>query len=82
MGNKRVPIRGTRSFYTYAFLRGMAWNSYETAEEREDGRNLHCMSAVVFCAFTLEGYLNHIGLRRVRIGTSWKRSSRGVESWN
>jgi len=44
----------------------MAWNAYETAEKHEDGRYPHCMSVVVFCAFTLEGYLNHIGVRRMR----------------
>jgi hypothetical protein len=66
MGKKKVPVSGKKSVYTYALLRGMAWNAYETAEEQESGRYLHCMSAVVFCAFTLEGYLNRIGVRRMR----------------
>jgi hypothetical protein len=44
----------------------MAHNAYETAEQRQSGRNLHCMSAVVFCAFTIEAYLNHVGVLRLR----------------
>jgi len=44
----------------------MAWNAHEAAETLERGRYLHCQSAVVFCAFTLEGYLNHIGALRVK----------------
>ena len=66
MGTKKVTATGKRSFYAYAHLREMAWNAYETAEERKPGCNLHCMSAVVFCAFTLEGYLNHVGALRMR----------------
>jgi hypothetical protein len=66
MGTKKVPVTGRRSFYTYAHLRAMAWNAYEAAESVKEGRYLHCESAVVFSAFTLEGYLNHIGLRKVQ----------------
>jgi hypothetical protein len=66
MGTKKVLVTGNRSFYTYAHLREMAWNAYEAAETLERGRYLHCQSAVVFCAFTLEGYLNHIGVLRVK----------------
>ena len=66
MGTKKGQVSGKTSVYTYAILREMAWNHYETATEHESGRNLHCMSAVVFSAFTLEGYLNHVGVLRIR----------------
>jgi hypothetical protein len=78
MGSKKVSVTGKRSFFTFAHLRGMAWNAYETAEALELGRSLHCQSAVVFCAFTVEGYLNHIGALRVK---SWNLLERKL-SWH
>jgi|SRR6516225_3266748 len=66
MTKRKISVTGKRSFYTYAHLRGMTYNAYETAEARQSGRNLHCMSAVVFCAFTIETYLNYIGVLRMR----------------
>jgi hypothetical protein len=77
MATNKVLVTGTRSFYTYAHLRLMAWNAYKTAESQALGRHLHCQSAVVFCAFTLEGYLNHIGVLRVK---SWNLVERKL-SW-
>jgi hypothetical protein len=77
VGTKKVPVTGSRSFYAYAHLREMAWNAYKAAEAVEEGRYLHCQAAVVFCAFALEAYLNHIGVRRVK---SWDLLERKL-SW-
>jgi hypothetical protein len=78
MGTNRVLVTGRRSFHAYAHLREMAWNALEAAEKLERGRYLHCMSAVVFCAFTFEGYLNHIGVVRV---PHWDKLERKL-SWH
>jgi hypothetical protein len=77
MGTKND--RGSRSFYAYAHLRNMAWNAYEAAQTAESGRYLHCQSEIVFCAFTLEGYLNHVGAVRVNIWDSLERKLSWME---
>jgi hypothetical protein len=77
MGIEKVSVSGRRSFYTYAYLRQMAVNAHEAAETLERGRSLHCQAAVLFCAFTLEGYLNHVGTLKMR---SWDILERKL-SW-
>lgn len=57
----KFPVYGKKTVLTYVFLKSAAKNHLATAESIEDGQLYSCMSSLVFSAFTLEAYLNHIG---------------------
>jgi len=57
-GQKKKVVRTIRSYDEFYQLTSF---SLKQAEEQEKFRNYNCMITMVFCAFTLEAYLNHIG---------------------
>ena len=46
---------------TYAVLHHTAWHLLDHAKSYEEGRLLQLQACAVFCAFTFEAYLNHVG---------------------
>lgn len=57
-GSKKKVIRTIRSYDEFYNLSSF---SLKQAEEQEKYRYYNCMITMVFCAFTLEAYLNQIG---------------------
>jgi hypothetical protein len=57
----QIQVKGNRTIFTYAYLFMAAQHALEHAEASEAGRFYDCMSAIMFCAFTLEAYFNHLG---------------------
>lgn len=69
----RTRVEAKRTVFAYAYLHAAAKHSLEHAEASEDGRTYDCMATILFCAFTLEAYLNHLG--KVKI-PSWEKIER------
>jgi hypothetical protein len=58
---KRTKFAGSSTFYMFEHLRNGAWSLFKSAQEHPEGSG-HCrVSAVLFSAFAVEAYLNHIG---------------------
>jgi len=70
-----VDMSGTVTFNTYAYLLNGAHSLLRTAQEHSPGSNYCRISAVLFSAFAVEAYLNHIGETRFR--ESWVRGCLG-----
>ena len=67
--------RSIRTVFTYCYLYYVAWSYFKQAQDSEEGRLHNCMVAMVFYAFSMEAYLNHIG--HIKIGESeWERIER------
>ena len=58
---EKYPYSVHREIKTYAFLYHAAVDALEKARNIEEGGFYQIMSSIVFSAFTLEAYLNHIG---------------------
>ncbi|MDD2734563.1 MAG: hypothetical protein PHF56_11530 [Desulfuromonadaceae bacterium] len=57
----KVMTVGRNTVNTYTYLKSAAELNLKIAEKTEDGQLYYCMSSLMFSAFTLEAYLNHIG---------------------
>lgn len=60
MKNK-IVVKAETISYAYVTLHNAAYYALQAAKESVDGRFFNCLSAMVFAAFSLEAYLNHIG---------------------
>jgi len=60
MKNKIIIKAKTVSF-SYVTLHNAAHYAHQAAQESIDGRFFSCLTAMVFSAFSLEAYLNHLG---------------------
>jgi hypothetical protein len=69
----RTQVEAKRTIFTYAYLNMAARHALEHAEASEHGRTYDCMSVILFCAFTLEAYFNHLGKEKIR---SWVKIER------
>ncbi len=63
---KKYRIQASTTTYTYVYCRIAARKALEEAQEQQLGGLYFAMMAGVFAAFTVEGYLNHLGQERVR----------------
>jgi hypothetical protein len=64
VGDKRkVNIKKERQVNTYAELWHTSWSLLRQGENQEEGSFHQFMGSLVFTAFSLEAYLNHIGPR-------------------
>jgi hypothetical protein len=61
------------TYYTYVYMHSCARECLRRAEESEVGQTYMCLSANVFCAMTIEAYLNHIGDELVAGWTHFER---------
>lgn len=59
------PYSIEREIRTYAYLRVAAADALQKATKIEEGSFYQIMSCLVFCAFTVEAYLNHVGERKI-----------------
>ena len=61
MAKKKVIITKTRKVNTYYDMWRVSYWTMKQAEEEETGSFFQIMSSLVFTAFALEAYLNHVG---------------------
>jgi hypothetical protein len=61
MTRKQGQIRYERQKYTYVELHHCAEWSIKQADPSGAGSFYNAMSAMIFCAFCIEAYLNHVG---------------------
>lgn len=57
----KAQVRGRKNTVTFAYMHKGAKYMLELAENTRDGRLYTTVAALVFSAFTLEAYLNHLG---------------------
>jgi len=50
-----------RTLPTYTRLRSVSWYTFKLAEDSAEGSLHHLMTSMLFCAFTIEAFLNHVG---------------------
>jgi hypothetical protein len=62
---QKKSIHARKYVVTCAYLRSISRECLEHAEESPDGRSLYLSASMVFSAFTVEAFLNHVGLERV-----------------
>jgi len=67
-------ITGSGEVYTFAYLHRGAKHFYELAEKVEEGQSYYLMSTMIYCAFTLEALIHHIG--ELTMGDGWKQYER------
>jgi hypothetical protein len=70
---KKVQYKARRTVSTYGHLRSASWLSMEAAKRAEQARFYNCMIAMMFCAFTLEAFLNHVGAEKIAFWPQLKR---------
>ena len=63
---KKYRIQASTTTNTYVYCWIAARNALKIAQERKPGWFYFAMMAGVFSAFTVEGYFNHLGQKRVR----------------
>lgn len=56
-----VRVTSRKTLPTYSRLRGVSWFALRLAEKGETGWMHHCMTAMLFSAFCIEAFLNHLG---------------------
>ena len=64
---KKYRVQSETKTHTYVYCWNAAGRALEKARENKPGALYFKMMAGVFAAFTVEGYLNHLGQERVRI---------------
>jgi len=60
MTNK-ISVKAETTSYSYVTLHNAAYYELQAAQETEKGRFFHCLSAMLYSAFSIEAYLNHLG---------------------
>jgi hypothetical protein len=66
MTTKNYRVQATSTINTYVYCFYTAYFARERAEKEAEGRLYSCMTAGLFAAFTFEGYLNHIGGKKIK----------------
>lgn len=72
-GKKRYRVQSETTTNTYVYCWNTARRALEKARENKQGALYFKMMAGVFAAFTVEGYLNHLGQERVRVWSKLER---------
>lgn len=72
-GKRRVTVSGQGTVTTYGWLYKAAKIALKRAEESEAGQFFNVMEVLVFSAFTVEAYFNHLGAKRF---TDWEEIER------
>ncbi len=60
MDRRRLSVSAESTIYTYSLLHSAAEQGIEQAESTEEGAFYNCMSSIMFSAFCIEAYLNHV----------------------
>lgn len=70
---RKVRVETERTVLTHSYLRAASWHALELAETTEEGRLYNCMTAMLFSAFCIEAYLNHLGNQKLEYWPTLKR---------
>lgn len=62
----KAHVSGSRVVRTYVYLYKTANLMLKTAREVDEGQFFNLMGSIVFAAFTVEAYLNHVGEKLVK----------------
>lgn len=62
----KYRIQASTTSNTYVYCRIAALNALKKAQEQKPGWFYFAMMGGVFAAFTVEGYLNHLGQKQIR----------------
>ena len=57
----KLKTKVNKTIYTFAYLRSVSKSCFEQANKDKEGRHLFLAASIVFSAFTLEAFFNHIG---------------------
>lgn len=63
-------ITGSGEVYTFAYLHTAAKHFLQIADQTKEGQLYFLMSSMIYCAFTLEALVQHIG--ELKLGEEWK----------
>ena len=69
----KYRIQASTTTNTYVYCRIAALNALKKAQEKKPGWFYFAMMAGVFAAFTVEGYLNHLGQKQIRDWNEFER---------
>lgn len=61
---KELQVHGEQTTVTFAYMYKGAKYMLSLAEKSEEGQLYTTVSSIIYCAFTLEAYLNHLGKLR------------------
>ena len=70
---RKVQVSASRTINTFSYLSSVSSDCLERAEIDENGRNLMLAASMVFSAFRLEAFLNHIGSMKIPFWTTIER---------
>jgi hypothetical protein len=73
-----VHVTSKKTLPTYSRLRAVSWYALKLAHEHISGQLHHCMTAMLFSAFCLEAYLNHLGDQHIDL---WKSKERTLSPY-
>jgi len=63
MEKKKKLVAAKKTVYTVGYLRSVSWHALKEAKEIKEESYLNLMASLVFSAFTIEAYLNHLGAK-------------------
>lgn len=72
--NRKILVNIERTIRPYDEFYNLTYYSLQEAERTEEGRFYNSLITMVFCAFSLEAYLNHLGEQKVSNWYSIERS--------
>jgi hypothetical protein len=70
---QKVKVQAKKTVYTYSYLYIAALEALSRAKSTEVGSFYTCMTAELFSAFSLEAYLNHLGVQKLPFWESVER---------
>ena len=70
---KKYRIQASTTTKSYVYCQIAARDALKKAQDQQQGFFYFAMMAGVFAAFTVEGYLNHLGQKRVRAWSELER---------
>jgi hypothetical protein len=76
----RFQVNNKREINTYVYLYKAARVTLSQAQDSEENRLYNCMGAIVFAAFLMEAYLNHIGERLLEYWDDQIKKNLGIEN--
>ncbi|HEP8042914.1 hypothetical protein ACOWPK_19725 [Pseudomonas aeruginosa] len=69
----KATVSGRQSTNTFAYMFIGAKMMLEQAERDKDGQLYNLVSCLIYCAFTIEAYLNHLGKLKYK---NWEKTER------
>jgi hypothetical protein len=69
--NSQIQLQKERYLPMYGYLRIGAQHFMDTAKATQSGRLWELVASLMITAFMFEGYLNHVGVKRIRRWDEW-----------